>query len=283
MFGYLDIDKGTIEEGQRGLWQTFMCGLCMSTKNAFSNFPRMFITNDINFFNVLFHSVTQTDVEIENKTCFSHPFKKRTILKTTAITDELAGANVLLTYWNVLDDVIDDKSFAKRTVLKTLKKAYAKAKARLPQMDEMLAKMYEDLQALEKSNSSSIDKVAHSFAILSQQFAAIVLGEKSTPYVETLCYNLGKWIYLIDALDDVEKDLKRGSYNVFVSGYGITDVKDVGQYLGEIQFVMYASLNRIAQSYNDLNLTKYNCILKNVLYDSIRNKTKQVLAKYKAE
>lgn len=255
----------------------------MSTKNAYSNFPRMFITNDINFFNVLFHSVTETDVEIENKTCFSHPFTKRTILKTTPLTDKLAVANILLTYWNVFDDVLDDKSLTKRAVLKTLKKSYNKAKLTLPQMDEMLKRMYNDLQSLEKSNCASVDMVSHSFASLSQQFACLTLGDKTSANAETLCYNLGKWIYLIDALDDVEKDLKRNNYNVFVSCYNMSCVNDVSNHIEEIQFVMYASLNRIAQSYNDLNLTKYNCILKNVLYDSIRNKTKQILAKYKAE
>ncbi|MDE7454238.1 MAG: hypothetical protein K2M64_00215 [Clostridia bacterium] len=122
MFGYLDVDKGKLEEGQLGLWQTFMCGLCMSTKAEYGNFPRAFITNDINFFNVLFHSVTQVDVEVEQKTCFSHPLKKRSILKTTALTDQLATANVLLTYWNIYDDVLDDNSLTKKIALKTIKK-----------------------------------------------------------------------------------------------------------------------------------------------------------------
>ena len=105
-----------------------MCGLCMSTKAAYGNFPRAFITNDINFFNVLFHSVTQTDVEVENKRCFSHPLKKRSILKTTALTDELAAANVLLTYWNIYDDVIDDGGIAKKAALKSIRKSYLKAR-----------------------------------------------------------------------------------------------------------------------------------------------------------
>lgn len=282
MFGYLDIEKDKLEDGQRGLWQTFMCGLCVSTKTAYGNFPRAFISNDINFFNVLFHSVTQTDVEIENKTCFSHPIKKRPILKTTCLTDELATANVLLTYWNVYDDVIDDNSLAKKTALRTLAKSYKKANAQLPQMDEMLADMYADLQTMEKSGETSVDKVAHSFASLSQKFASIVLKDNASSNIETLCYNLGKWIYLIDALDDVEKDLKKGSYNVFTSCYNFNSVKDVAAKLEEIQFIMYASLNRIAQSYNDLNLSKYTCVLNNVLYDSIRDKTKQILAKYKS-
>lgn len=281
MFGYLSIQKDKLEDGQRGLWQTFMCGLCMSTKRLYGNFPRAFITNDVNFFNVLFHSVTQTDVEVEQKRCFSHPLKKRAVLKTTTLTDELASANVLLTYWNVYDDVLDDKSLAKKAVLKSLKKSYAKAKTVLPQMDNMLAKMYSDLQALEKSNSASIDKVSHPFASLSQQFASQILKEVACEHVQTLCYNLGKWIYLIDALDDVAKDIKSRNYNVFVSCYKLAKPENVTEKLEEIEFLMYSVLNRIAQSFNDLNLTKYTCILKNVLFDGIRDKTKQVLGKYK--
>lgn len=281
MFGYLDVQKDKLEDGQRGLWQTFMCGLCMSTKAEYGNFPRAFISNDVNFFNVLFHSVTQTDVEIEQKRCFSHPLKKRAILKTTPLTDELASANVLLTYWNVYDDVLDDKSLAKKTVLKTLKKSYSKAKSALPQMDGMLGEMYGELQALEKSNSGSIDRVSHAFALLSQRFAVLVLKENTDEFLQTLCYNLGKWIYLIDALDDVAKDIKSRNYNVFVNCYGLKASADVTDKLDEIEFLMFSVLNRIAQSFNDLNLTKYTCILKNVLFDSIRGKTKQVLGKYK--
>lgn len=281
MFGYLDIEKGKLQDGECGLWQTFMCGLCMSTKTAYGNFPRAFITNDVNFFNVLFHSVTQTDVVIEQKTCFSHPFNKRAILQTTPLTDELATANVLLTYWNIYDDVIDDGSVAKKTALRSIKKSYSKAKAELPQMDGMLAQMYAELQSLEKSGCESVDKVAHSFAKLSQNFASQVLKDKSSPNVETLCYNLGKWIYLIYALDDLGKDLKKGAYNVFATCYNLTSVADVKPKLDEIQFLMYSVLNRIAQSFNDLNLTKYTCILTNVVYDSIRDKTKQVLDKLK--
>lgn len=283
MFGYLNIDKGTIEDGQLGLWQTFMCGLCFSTKTLHGNFPRAFITNDINFFNVLFHSVTQTDVEIDNKTCFSHPLKKRTVLKTTPLTDALSTANVLMTYWNVYDDVLDSNSLMKRTALRSLKKYYFVAKESMPQMDEMLGKMYSALQELERSNCASVDKVAHSFASLSQEFCEQLLGGDANEHVKTLCYNLGKWIYLIDALDDVEKDLKNGNYNVFVNCYDVTDASQLGKHLDDIRFLMYSSLNRIAQAYNDLNLTKYTCILRNVLFDGIRNKTKQVLDKYKTE
>ena len=283
MFGYLNIEKDKLQEGQRGLWQTFMCGMCFSTKRLYGDYPRMFISNDVNFFNVLFHSVTNCDVTVTNKRCFSHPIRKMSILNETNLTERLSTANVLLTYWNIYDDTVDGTSVKKKAALRLFRKSYAIAKKDFPELDEMLEKRYSELREFEQSNCTSIDRVAHAFAQLSQDFAVLVLGEQANEHVQTLCYNLGKWIYLIDALDDASKDIKRHNYNPFVACYGAKTAKDLSSKYDEISFEMYAVLNRIAQSYNDLNLTKYTCILNNVLFDSIRDKTKQILTKFKTE
>lgn len=281
MFGYLDVDKQTLEEGQRGLWQTFMCGLCFSTKKLYGNFPRMFISNDVNFFNVLFNSILGQDIEIYESRCFSHPIKKRTIIKQTELTDRLATANVLLTYWNVYDDTVDGGSIGKVTALKALTRAYNKAKYDFPELDEVLVKRYGELREMEQSGTDGIDRIAHAFAQLSEDFAILVLGDKATDHARTLCYNLGKWIYLVDALDDAKKDLKKKQYNPFVAHYGVKTFAELTSKYDELQFESFAVLNRIASAYNDMNLTKYNCLLNNVIFKSIRNKTTEILHKYK--
>ena len=239
MFGYLDVYKDTLEDGQRGLWQTFMCGLCFSTKKLYGNFPRMFITNDVNFFNVLFHSVLGVEVGIDKSRCFSHPFKKRTILQETDLTQKLSTANILLTYWNVYDDTVDGGSLSKRTALKALSRAYKRAQKDFPELDAMLALRYGELREMEKSGIDGIDRIAHAFAQLSEDFATIVLGEQATEHLKTLCYNLGKWIYLIDALDDARKDLKRKEYNPFVAHYGVTSFEELATKYDELQFEMF--------------------------------------------
>ncbi len=277
MFGYVDVTK-SLEEGQRGLWQTFMCGLCFSTKKMFGNVPRMFISNDVNFFNVLFHSIENVDVQVERSRCFSHPIKKRSVLKTTSLTDKIAVANVILAYLNVYDDVVDDGGAKKKLALSLYKKAYRKAQKQWPELDSVICNRYEQLRQLEKSSCDSLDAVAHSFATLSQDFCTLVL-ERSNEFAETLCYNVGKWIYLIDALDDVEKDLKKKNYNPFISCYKANSLDELCNHKDEITFLMYAVLNRIAQSFNDLNLSKYTCVLTDVLFRNIREKTAYVLKK----
>lgn len=278
MFGYVNINK-QIEDGQRGLWQAFMCGLCLSTKKLFGDLSRVFITNDINFFNVLFHGALNEDVVLQDIRCVSHPVTKRPSVTPTELTDKMSVANVILNYWNIYDDVLDNGR--RKTVLKAYGRAYKRARTMWPQLDEAVAENYCELRRMEKENSGNPDMVAHSFACLSRDFCSLALGEKATADLTDLCYNIGKWIYLVDALDDAEKDLKKGNYNVFVSCYGVKSVAELIPHLQEITFLMFAVLNRAAQCFNDSNITKYSCVLKNVIYDSLREKTRQILAKIK--
>jgi len=232
---------------------------------------------------VLFHSFTQTDVEIEDKNCITTPFKKRSFVKPTELGDKLAQANVILCYLNFLDDLIDEKSLGKRLALATIKKPYKKAKKLFPEMDAALTGCYQKLRELEKENCKIFDRVCDPFAKLSETFCALMLGERADGYILDLCYNLGKWVYLIDALDDLERDFKRKNYNPFIYCFG--DYKSAKQFVeahyGDLQFVFYSVLNKIAENYNDLNLERYVCVLNNVLHKSIREKTEKVFEKYK--
>ncbi len=286
MFGYLNIEKAKLQQDKQGVWQTFMCGMCFSTKRQFGNVPRLFISNDVNFFNVLFHAVLHMDVSVEQHRCASS-IKKRPILHQTPLIDALSAANVLLTYWNLYDDIVDGGSLKKKVAFKALGRAYRKAKTIFPQLDAMLSDRYNELRRMEQSNVRSIDAVCHSFAELSRSFAELTLqrcADSNTAVDEnvlTLCYNLGKWIYLIDALDDAPKDAKSGNYNPFLACYGFSDGMQLSQKYDEICFLMFAVLNRVAMCYNDLDLGMYGCILQNVLFDSIRDKTNEVLARYR--
>ncbi len=281
MFGYLNINKQKLNDGQQGLWQSFMCQLCISTKRLIGNLPRMFVSNDLNAFNVLFHSVLQKDVVVLQSRCASHPIKKRSILQTDEISDNLALSNLLLMRWSLYDDVVDDKKISKKIALRFISSAYQKCKNKLADMDKAIELRYAELRKLEKEKCAVIDLVAHPFACLTQDFCKLSLGEHTNDHIETLCYNLGKWIYLIDAVDDAADDLRNADYNPFVSCYNAKNMAELVRNADEIQFTLYATLNRIAQSFNDLNLTKYHCVLTNILFDSIRDKTTMLLNELK--
>ena len=62
--------------------------------------------------------------------------------------------------------------------------------------------------------------VCEPFSKMMEELGDYAVGEKSTESSKRLFYYLGKWIYLIDALDDYDKDVKEGSYNPLFYCYG---------------------------------------------------------------
>lgn len=282
MFGYLHVAKEQLSPGEYGLYHAFFCGLCVSTKKQFGNLCRLATNYDINLFHVLFHSFLQQEVSVYQSTCVASPFKKRSILTPSELTDRLAAGNVLLMYANLYDDVQDEGSPAKKIAFRAFRPYYKKAKKLCEKLEEDIRNTYHSLRKLEKAQCGNLDEVCHPFAEMSRLLAKDVLGDRCNEYMENLCYNLGKWVYLIDALDDLEKDAKKKTYNPLISSLG--NYQTASQFVQEqaetLQFVFYTALNKIAECFNDLELTQYVCILKNVLYVSIRQKTKEVLEKY---
>ena len=69
--------------------------------------------------------------------------------------------------------------------------------------------------ALEKAGCREIDRPADT---MGNMLSGIILsGPVGDPAVKVLLrsmgYHLGRWTYLVDAIDDREKDLKSGAYN----------------------------------------------------------------------
>ncbi|MEG1528140.1 MAG: DUF5685 family protein [Clostridia bacterium] len=278
MFGYVSLYKDKLNKQQIAFYQTFMCGLCMSTKRIYGNFMRNFVNYDINFLNILFHSVVEKSVDINMARCISNPFVKRSIIANDELTDKLSTANVLLTYYNVLDDCIDGKSIKKKMLLRSIRKHYLVAKNISSSLDNIISTNYLNLRKLEQANCAILDQVCDCFALLSRQVADNITGGNNS-YLSNLCYNVGKWIYLIDALEDLEKDFSRGNYNPLIASFGkfTTQRQFIDDNKTDLNYIFYTTLNKIAECFNDLNPAHYTCLLKDILYYSLRNQTAKLL------
>ncbi|MBR2870230.1 MAG: hypothetical protein IKB98_02465, partial [Clostridia bacterium] len=67
------------------------------------------------------------------------------------------------------------------------------------------------------------------FGQMIAQIVKEIVGDVYSEDLYLLSYNLGKWIYLIDALDDFDKDIKKQNYNVFVNSF--KDVKTKEEFI----------------------------------------------------
>lgn len=287
MYGYINIDKDKLSKNEFGLYHTFLCGICLSTKKLFNNFSRFLVNYDINFFNIFFHSYLNCDAEIGMQRCVSSPFRKRTVLNSNDITDKLSIANVILMYINIKDDCIDEHRVSKKVVLASLVNSYEEAVSLAPELNNKLTNLYQTLRDNELNKCNVLDKVCDSVAELSVEVGNYLTGGNTNKYLNDLLYNIGKWVYLIDALDDLKKDMKNKQYNPLLMCLNNNNNKSAREFVSNnkdtLNFIFNTTLNRITQCFNDLNLNKYSCILRNILYNSLRTITNKIFNKYTNE
>lgn len=281
MFGYVKLTKDALKQ-EKGLFQAFMCGVCLSSRK-YSYKARMAVGNDITFLNLLFHSFENAEMEIYKDRCVSHPFTKRTLMKQDEITERLSDANVILTYLSLEDKALDkDAGLKGKLAQRAFVKDYQSAKAQTDESAQLAQTLLDDcakLRELEEKRCNVLDEVCHFSAKLLSDVCGYVLCDKATKEIKELCYIIGKWVYLVDAVDDYKKDCKSGAYN---------PLKECFESLGEkeyndVKFLLYAVSNKAAMIYNDLNLEKYRCVIDNVIYKSFREENERVINKLKGE
>ena len=246
MFGYVKPEMPYLYLKDDTLYKALYCGVCKSIGRTCSQRARLSLTYDIAFFSALVHNLAGEDVKIVKKRCVTHWIKRRPMTaKGDKLTDLSAMVNVELAYYKIKDDILDGNGG--KAKLWFFKSSHKKVLKKHPQISAIIEKNYNDLFNLEKQKCSSIDMVCEPFSKMMEELGDYALGEKSTESVKKLFYFLGKWIYLIDALDDYEKDVKEKNYNPFYYAYGEkTTVKElVASHGKDLSFVfsdVFASL-----------------------------------------
>jgi len=277
MFGYVRTDEPYLYKKDEVLFNSLYCGICKSIGKVCGQKARLCLTYDIAFFSAIAHNILGEDITIKKQRCITHWFKRRPIAQRDKLTDLLADINVLLAYYKVQDDIVDQGKGKGKKLL--LKKGFKKAEKRNKEISNIIKEQYELLREEEKSNCSSIDRICEPFAVMMERLSNIVFGEKATEDTASLFYNLGKWIYLIDALDDFEKDKKEDNYNVFVEIHGknspfTTVVRDT-----ELSFVLNSIFVSIQENLKNIKFNFNTDLIENILLKGIQKKTKAVIEK----
>ena len=277
MFGYVKTDMPNMFVKDTVLYKAMYCGLCKGIGNVCGNKGRLLLNYDLTFLSLLVHNLLNVDVKIEKQRCIIHHVKKRPVAVPDKVTERIAALNVILAFHKLNDDVIDaGKGKFRRAVFIS---SYNKAKKVEPILDEIVEKHYKNLLSYEKSKGDSIDLAADPFALMMQDIMKELLGEVANEMVLLLAYNLGKWIYLVDAIDDFDKDKKKNNFNVFINSY--PEIEDKSQLMKEkgtdIIFVFGTILSTIKDLVFKLNFKFNHDLIDNILLRGLPMQTKQVM------
>lgn len=190
--------------------------------------------------------------------------------------------NIILMYHNLIDKWEDERKLIGGTGALALRRAYNKAQKRHPEKAEKIGKQLKTLNSLEKQGCDSLDEVAENFAsIMSELFKCEhIEGEVERKTLGWLGYNLGRWIYILDAYDDVEKDNEKNNYNPLLEQYKFdgNDIKEFKESIKDkVNFSLTYSLSEVEKAYSLLVIEKNKGILDNILYSGLLVKTDNVL------
>lgn len=218
MFGYIHTDDPYLFKKDERLYQALYCGLCKGIGDGCGQMCRTALTYDVTFLSAFLHNVTGKDVTIKKQHCIVHPFRKRPMALRDDLTVLLGFINTTLAYYKLLDDKQDGDKKGLFTFL--YQKGFKRAVKHHPQVVEIVKKHTTAQRELEQNGCDSVDRACDPTAQMVADLAQYALGDSGTQATKQLCYAVGKWVYLADAVDDYDKDVKKGSYNVLYKAYG---------------------------------------------------------------
>lgn len=219
MVGYLIASASSLTEEERIRYKATYCGLCRTLKDRHGQISRLTLNYDMTFLILLLQSLYEPEEKSGVETCIAHPREKREWWRSE-ISDYAADMNVALAYLNRLDDWRDDGSVLALAESGILKKAYQETAEKYPRQCAAMEQSIMELSYLEKNGIEDPDAAAATFGhLLGSVF--VWRDDRWQEPLYRLGDSLGRFIYLLDAAVDLEKDAYKDSYNPFRKYYGL--------------------------------------------------------------
>ncbi len=287
MFGYVVVNKPELKIKDFDRYQEYYCGLCHALKERHGVAAQMSLSYDATFATVLLTSLYEPITLAQKKRCLRHPAEKRTYLQNFFI-DYVADMNLVLTYYKCLDDWVDEKKVTRLSYSKAIVNGVKKIKSKYPKKVKVIRGKLAELQNLEKQGVYDIDVLSSTFGDIMAEIFDIspkecnvngIYGDEWKQDLRKLGFLLGKYIYIIDAYDDVEKDIEKGSFNPFTDRFNnsklIMDAK-TGEEKQEfdvwVRDLLMLIATDLAGVYEKLPIIEDVAILRNIIYSGIWTK-----------
>lgn len=258
MFGYIKTNKMELKYREILAYKGYYCGICMTLKREYGNLSRLSLNYDTTFLQILLTSLYEPQDYGEKLRCMSHPHKKEVVI-TNEISKYCSAMNIILTYYKLKDDVEDDNSIKAKALMKLIQGAFDKTKGQYEAKAEQIGALLKQLWDLEKQESRDIESLANLFG----DIMGIVFEYKDDVFAKTMYqigFYLGKYIYIVDAFEDLEDDLKNNKYNPFAG-------QDADKELVKQQlFFLLACVN---DELDRLPLIRNKGIIDNILFSGI--------------
>lgn len=256
MFGYVMADISKLSEPQKSEYRAVYCGVCRSLRDRYGIAAEMTLNYDLVFLAMLLMGVYKAKPEIDSRRCLPHPGHAHAAMRHELI-DYAADMGLVLAYYKCLDDWQDDKNILKLTESRLTENAVRKLGQTYPRQCAKIRECLDALSEAENRDERNPDIPANIFGSLMGEVFVKEQDDLAALLWET-GNQLGRFIYLLDAVMDMKEDLKKRAYNP-MTGIAV-EMHDS---------ILYDAMGRCCAVYEQLPVDKYKGILDNILYSGV--------------
>lgn len=280
MYGYVKTYTPELKVRELEEYKGMYCSLCRTLGKRYGILSRLLLSYDLTFL-ALFLSGLSGKVCFSKGRCPFNPAKKCGYCSNTEL-EYCADLTVIFAYHKLLDN-ISDEGFFKRLVCRILRPyfahLYGKAEKLRPEACLTVSSMMEEQKNCECDNAG-IDRAADPTAkALGKLCGYGAENEADKAHRYRFGYCTGRWVYMCDAFDDLKDDIKKGSFNPFVSEFG----EDAPEKTAEIENQLNMTVGALAECLDELEFSAFGGIIENIVRDGLFERQKAIILKYSDE
>lgn len=268
MFGYIIVNKAELKFKEFDVYHSFYCGICQNLRQKYGIAGQMGLSFDMTFVAMLLTGLYEPETRLDSCKCMMHPFEKHET-RTNRYTEYAADMNVLFAYYKCLDDWQDEKKIEKLLYGKALEGKMGEAGKLYHDKLQKIKAFMQEFSAAEAEETLDIDRLSDLFGKVMSE----VMTPKEDEWSQNLRavgYYLGKFIYLMDAYDDVEKDIKKGTANPLKVKYENPDFEE------ECRTILMLMMSQCCKEFEILPILENVEILRNILYSGVWCRYEQI-------
>ncbi|MBQ4563217.1 MAG: hypothetical protein IJA58_01905 [Lachnospiraceae bacterium] len=261
MFGYITVNRPEMKVKEFERYRSFYCGLCHELRAVYGPIGQATLTYDMTFLVILLTGLYEPETKESECRCLVHPVGKHRV-SVNEFSRYGAEMNLLLAYYNSLDKWNDEKKVYGLTAARVLKRKCRAIEKKYPRQAKAVRQSLEKLAQIEGGKEATIDEAAR----CTGELLAELFAYREDMWAETLRrvgFYLGKFIYLCDAWEDLEKDLEKGLFNPF------NRLKDEEDFEKQCASILTSMMAECAMEFEKLPIVEEIEILRNILYSGV--------------
>ena len=286
ILGYVKACRDEMKMRDFEIYRGIYCSLCNALSRNYSLLARLLLSYDFTFAALLRLAVGAAPCTFNQKRCPLDPLKKCWFCDDRAQTDLCAHATVIICYYKLLDDLHDKGIFSKiRAALAfpMISLMHKKAVKLAPGIQAVISAEMTRQAGIEAGNAS-LDEAADPSASALGKLLSMGYENEEKELMFRLGYMLGRYIYILDAADDLNRDIKSGNFNPFAREFSSLKTENEKRKFAEhAAGILELTRAAVFEAKDAIKINRFDEIAENILLHGLDVSTAKVLGKYTGE